>query len=98
MGYCGAGTEKYLGVLDISKKKPVKIAAFHIASCDENIELDDSNNSAEDEFGAFSVNSSNQLEMKFSFYDDRSEESPRAILFDDFKKLRFVKTPAPACK
>lgn len=93
MGQCGAGTEEFLNVLDITGKIPKKIATFHINSCSDNIELSNTDTASRDKLSAFSINEEEQLQLQFLTYDDRNEDSPTAILLDDFKKLRFIKKP-----
>jgi hypothetical protein len=94
MGQCGAGVERHLGVLDVNRKIPIKVNSFLIESCIDNIELSKSVSHNEDETSSalygISVNREGQLELKFSSYDDRFEETPTAVLLDDFRKLRFI--------
>lgn len=88
-GQCGAGLEEFLNVLDINSNPPKFFSSFLIASCNENIFLDEDGSLNPRFFSGFSVEE-NQLKITFGIYKNiDSELSPVGTISKDFKSLEF---------
>ena len=68
MGYCGAGVEMHLNILDIGSSTPRRTGSMLIESCLQNIEIADDGSGAE-QLSAFSVRDG-RLNVDFAFHGD----------------------------
>ncbi len=87
-GQCGAGSEIFLNVLDLSPAKPKPLASHLIGSC-SGIEIDESDVNA-GKLGDMSL-VGGKLVMKFINYPGQATAA-MATLSADFKKLQFIAT------